>query len=140
MNSVATSSKFPKFGALLAIPIAGLLAMFFFSQVQDIIVWTSPEQSIEWVAPITCPRGNLEFHPSSSADERDVTIHCQIPMPVGTRTDVTLQTIGYLTLLSYLACFLPLLLVLEAIVFSLPPMNQSQGEQKSRTEKTKKKK
>lgn len=75
----------------LALPIIGLvsscglsafIALVSFGVVAGLAVAFAPEASFKLVAPLACPQG--------------------------TRQDVTLQALGYVTALSYLACFVPL--------------------------------
>jgi len=120
MEKYVTSPNFKTIGLLLALIFSALLAIVFFGKVEDVLIWISPEQRLQWIAPITCPDGIIEIPPSSTSEKRDILVTCNVPMPDGRKLDITIQSLGYLTLFQYLACFAPMFVIFGLIVILMP--------------------
>lgn len=109
-------------GLIIAWCLAAFMALTSFGVVAGLTVAFAPEESFKLVAPLVCPDGTLdyqEYHASyNRPGENEFNVGCIYAD--GTRQDITLQALGYVTALSYLACFVPLCLPLGLIGFITP--------------------
>jgi hypothetical protein len=98
--------------ALLVIvcTVSTFVALTAFGGIAGVAIASSPETIFEYAAPLTCPNGTVEFQEYHATynepGENNFFIDCVAAD--GTRTDVTLPSIGYSLLGFYLACFLPM--------------------------------
>lgn len=103
----------------LACGISACTALILFGGVYGAAVAISPEKGFNLVAPLACPKGTLDSKDYRASYGRpgvsDSGVNCV--SADGTRTDVTLLADGYLAAFSYLACFVPLCIILSLIVF-----------------------
>lgn len=101
-------------GQIVALVVVCVAASFFalvsFGGIAGVVIGSSPEKTFAYVAPITCPNGTVEFQKYHASYDRpgenQFSVDCV--MPDGTRTDVSIASIGYSLIGIYLACFLPL--------------------------------
>ena len=109
-------------GLRLACGLSAFIALVSFGAVEGVVVAFNPEASFKFVAPLACPNGTLDYqqyHASyNQPGENQFKVDCV--STDGTRKDITLQALGYVTALSYLACFVPLCIPLGLIGFIAP--------------------
>ncbi len=108
-----------RFGGVLAGQIIGLIivcvassfiALVSFGAIGGVTMASAPEQTFQYVAPLTCPDGTMEYQQYQASYNRpgEYSIIVECIAPDGTRTDITGASIGYALAGFYLACFLPL--------------------------------
>ena len=97
-------------GIIIVCVISTFIALVSFGGIAGVTIAAKPEQMFQYTAPLTCPNGTMEYEEYTASynrpGESQFNVNCVASD--GTRTDITLQSIGYALLGFYLACFLPL--------------------------------
>ena len=113
---------FPIIGLVIAFILSIFIALVSFGGVAGVAVALNPEASFKFVAPLACPNGTLDYQQYQASynqpGESQFKVDCV--SAGGIRKDITLQALGYVTALSYLACFVPLFILLGLIGFLAP--------------------
>ena len=83
---------------------------------------SAPEKTFQYVAPLTCPNGAVEYQQYRASYNRpgEYSFNVECVTADGTRTDISLPSIGYALLGFYLACFLPLCIPGALIAIIVP--------------------
>lgn len=97
-------------GLVIVCIFSSFVALVSFGGIAGVVMGTSTEQTFKYVAPLTCPKGTVDYQQYHASydhpGENSVFVECVAPD--GSRTDITLASIGYALVGFYLACFLPL--------------------------------
>jgi hypothetical protein len=97
-------------GIVIVCMISTFIALVSFGGIAGVTMASSPEQIFKLTAPLSCPNGKVDFNEYRASYNRpgESNFYVDCITPDGTKTDVTLQSIGYALAGFYLACFLPL--------------------------------
>lgn len=108
---------------VLAGGISAFTALILFGILAGLTMAFYPEQSFQMVAPLTCPNGKVDYQQYQASYDRpgEYSINIDCVQSDGSRTDISLQSIGYVLVGTYLACFVPLCLPLSIVAFIAPP-------------------
>lgn len=92
-----------------------------------------PEQSFQMVAPLTCPNGKVDYQQYQASYDRpgEYSVNIACVQSDGSRTDISLQSIGYVLVGTYLACFVPVCLPLSIIALIAPPFFMRMAKKKT---------
>ena len=97
-------------GIIIVCVISTFIALVSFGGIAGVTMAAKPVQIFQYVAPLPCPNGTVKYEEYTASynrpGESNFNVNCVTSD--GTRTDITLQSIGYALLGFYLACFLPL--------------------------------
>ncbi len=97
-------------GIIIVCVISTFIALVSFGGIAGVTIAAKPDQVIQYTAPLSCPNGTVEYEEYTASynrpGESNFNVNCVASD--GTRTDITLQSIGFSLLGFYLACFLPL--------------------------------
>lgn len=109
-------------GLIGACGLSAFIALISFGVVAGLSVALAPEASFKLVAPLACPNGTLDYQEYQASYNRPGESQFKVDCVSadGTRNDITWQTLGYVTALSYLACFVPLCIPLGLVGFTAP--------------------
>jgi putative effector of murein hydrolase LrgA (UPF0299 family) len=98
------------FGLIIVCVASTFIALISFGAIGGVTIAMSPEQTFQFVAPVTCPNGEVQYSEFTASyhrpGEKGIIVECV--EADGTRTDVTGTSIVYALIGFYLACFLPL--------------------------------
>ena len=90
--------------------VSAFIALVSFGGIAGVAIASKPERIFQYAAPLTCPNGTVEYEEYAASynrpGESQFNVYCVVED--GTRTDISLASIGYSLLGFYLACFLPL--------------------------------
>jgi putative effector of murein hydrolase LrgA (UPF0299 family) len=120
-NRVAGMFAGQAFGLIIVCIASTFIALISFGAIGGVTMATAPEQTFQFVAPVTCPNGEVEYQEFTASyhrpGEKGVVVECVESN--GTRTDITGISILYSLIAFYLACFLPLCIPggLVALIF-----------------------
>lgn len=109
------------FGLIIVCIASTFIALISFGAIGGVTIAAAPEPTFQFVAPIACPNGTVEYSEFTASyhrpGERGVVVECV--QADGTRTDITGMSIFYALVGFYLACFLPLCIPggLVALIF-----------------------
>jgi hypothetical protein len=110
-------------GIIIVCMISTFIALVSFGGIAGVTMASSPNQVFKFVAPLSCPNGTVNFEEYTASYNRpgESNFYVDCVASDGTKTDITLQSIGYALAGFYLACFLPLCIPggLVAIVIPL---------------------
>ena len=133
-----------RFGGVLAGQIIGLIivciassfiALVSFGAIGGVTMASAPEQTFQFVAPLTCPNGVVEYQQYQASYNRpgeySIVIDCVESDEV--RTDITGASILYALVAFYLACFLPLCIP-GGLIAVIVPMFFLRGKKKESAE------
>ena len=97
-------------GIIIVCMISSFIALVSFGGIAGVAMASRPEQIFQLVAPLSCPNGTVNFEEYTASYNRpgESNFYVDCVTSDGTRTDITVQSIGYSLLGFYLACFLPL--------------------------------
>jgi hypothetical protein len=97
-------------GIVIVCMISTFIALVSFGGIAGVTMASKPEQIFQFVAPLTCPNGTVDFEQYKASYNRpgESNIYINCVAADGSKTDITLKSIGYSLLGFYLACFLPL--------------------------------
>lgn len=120
-----------RFGVVLIGQILGLIivciassfiALISFGAIGGVTMASAPEQTFQYVTPLTCPDGVMEYEQYQASYNRpgEYSVVVECIAPDGTRTDITGASIFYALVGFYLACFLPLCIPGSLIAIILP--------------------
>ena len=97
-------------GIIIVCVISTFIALVSFGGIAGVTIAAKPDQVFQYTAPLSCPNGTVEYEEYTASynrpGESNFNVNCVASD--GTRTDITLQSIGFSLLGFYLACFLPL--------------------------------
>ncbi|HCB00873.1 MAG TPA: hypothetical protein DEP19_00680 [Anaerolineae bacterium] len=120
-NRVAGMFAGQAFGLIIVCIASTFIALISFGAIGGVTMATAPEQTFQFVAPVTCPNGEVQYSEFTASyhrpGEKGVVVECVESN--GTRTDITGTSILYSLIGFYLACFLPLCIPggLVALIF-----------------------
>lgn len=109
------------FGLIIVCVASTFIALISFGAIGGLAIASAPEQTFQFVAPVTCPNGTVEYSEFTASyhrpGERGIVVECV--QSDGARTDITGTSIFYALVAFYLACFLPLCIPggLVALIF-----------------------
>lgn len=120
-----------RFGGVLAGQVIGVIivciassfiALISFGAIGGVTIASAPEETFRYVAPYTCPNGEMEYQQFQASYNRpgEYSIIVECVAPDGTRTDITGTSITYALIGFYLACFLPLCIPGGLIAIIIP--------------------
>lgn len=120
-----------RFGGVIIAQIIGLLsvcvassfiALVSFGAIGGVTMASAPEQTFQYVAPFTCPNGNVEYQQYQASYNRpgEYSIVVECVEADGVRTDITGEAIVYALAGFYLACFLPLCIPGSILAMIIP--------------------
>jgi hypothetical protein len=97
-------------GIVIVCMISSFIALVSFGGIAGVAMASNTKQIFQMVAPLSCPNGtmNLEEYTASYHRPGESGFYVECIGQDGTKTDITIQSIGYSLLGFYLACFLPL--------------------------------
>ena len=97
-------------GIVIVCMFASFTALVSFGGIAGVSIASDPEAIFKYAAPLTCPNGAVEYEEYTASYNRpgESNFFVECVASDGTRTDITLQSIGYSLVGFYLACFLPL--------------------------------
>ena len=97
-------------GIIIVCAVSTFIALVSFGGIAGVTMASMPEQIFQYVAPLTCPNGTVEYEEYTASYNRpgESQFNIECVASDGTRTDISLASIGYALLGFYLACFLPL--------------------------------
>jgi hypothetical protein len=97
-------------GIVIVCMFASFTALVSFGGIAGVSMASDPEAIFKYAAPLTCPNGTVEYEEYTASYNRpgESNFFVECVASDGTRTDITLQSIGYSLVGFYLACFLPL--------------------------------
>jgi hypothetical protein len=119
-------------GIVMVCMMSGFVALVSFGGIAGVTMASSPNQVFQFVAPLSCPNGTVDYEEYKATynqpGESNIYIDCVAAD--GTRSDITLQSIGYALLGFYLACFLPLCIPGGLVAIIVPLFFLRSGKQK----------
>jgi len=97
-------------GLIIVCVISTFIALVSFGGIAGVAIAANTKQIFQLTAPLSCPNGKVEYQEYTASYNRpgESQFYVECVASDGTRTDITLQSIGYALLGFYLACFLPL--------------------------------
>jgi hypothetical protein len=97
-------------GIVIVCMISTFIALVSFGGIAGVTMASSPEQVFQYVAPLSCPDGTMKYEEYTASYNRpgETNFYVECVAADGSKTDITLQSVGYALLGFYLACFLPL--------------------------------
>jgi len=97
-------------GIIIVCMVSTFIALISFGGIAGVAIAANTEQMFQYTAPFTCPDGTMEYQQYQASYNRpgEYSFVVECVTSDGTRTDITLQSIGYALLGIYLACFLPM--------------------------------
>ena len=97
-------------GVIIVCVASSFIALISFGGIGGVTMASEPEKTFQYVTPFTCPNGTMEYQQYQATYNRpgEYSIVVECVEPDGTRTDITVASIGYALAGFYLACFLPL--------------------------------
>jgi hypothetical protein len=119
-------------GIVIVCMISSFVALVSFGGIAGVTMASSPERIFQLVAPLSCPNGKVDFEQYKASYNRpgETNIYIDCVAADGTRTDVTLKSIGYALLGFYLACFLPLCVPGGLVAIIVPLFFLQSGKKK----------
>ena len=122
-------------GIIIVCVISTFIALVSFGGIAGVAIAANTKQIFQLTAPLACPNGTMEYEEYTTSYNRpgETNFNVECVTSDGTRTDITLQVIGYALLGFYLACFLPLCIPggLVAIIIPLFFLRGSKGRETS---------
>jgi hypothetical protein len=110
-------------GIIIVCMASSFIALVSFGGIAGVTMASAPENIFKLAAPLTCPNGTMKYEEYRASYNRpgESNFYVDCVAPDGTKTDITLPSIGYSLLGFYLACFLPLCIPggLAAIIIPL---------------------
>ncbi|MBI3153623.1 MAG: hypothetical protein HYZ21_15940 [Chloroflexi bacterium] len=97
-------------GLLIVCVASAFIALVSFGAIGGVTIASAPEETFQYIAPLTCPDGKMEYQQYRASYNRpgETSIIVECVTADGTRTDITGSSILYALVGFYLACFLPL--------------------------------
>ena len=109
-------------GLVIVCAASSFIALISFGAIGGVTMASAPEKTFQYVAPLTCPNGTMEYEQYQASYNRpgEYSFNVECVTADGTRTDIYLASIGYALLGFYLACFLPLCIPGALIAIIVP--------------------
>jgi hypothetical protein len=119
-------------GIIIVCMMSSFIALVSFGGIAGVSMASSPNQVFQFVAPLSCPNGTVDYEEYRASYNRpgESNIYIDCVATDGTRTDITLKSIGYALLGFYLACFLPLCVPGGLVAIIIPLFFLRGGKQK----------